>query len=51
VRRISIGVVFFGNSRSIAMSLGGSFRFAVADSALVWASSSFLVGRCPYQRR
>ena len=51
VRRISIGVVFFGNRRSIAMSFGGSLRFAVADSAFVSASSSFLVGRCPYQRR
>jgi hypothetical protein len=33
------------------MSFGGSLRFAVAESAFVSVSSSFLVGRCPYQRR
>ena len=51
VRRISIGVVFFGKSFSIARTLGGSFRLAVEASALTWASSSFRLGSRPCHRR
>jgi hypothetical protein len=51
VRRISIGVVFFGKRRSMLTSLGGSLRFAVEDRALTCASSSLRVGSRPYHRR
>ena len=51
VRSTSIGVVFLGKSFSIAMSLGGSFRLAVEESALTCVSSSLRVGSFPYQRR
>ena len=51
VRSTSIGVVFFGSDFRSARMPGGSLRFAVELSALVWASSSFLLGRPPCQRR
>ena len=51
VRSTSMGVVFLGSVRSRAISLGGSLRLAVADSALRCASSSFLVGSAPCQSR
>ena len=51
VRSTSIGVVFLGSWRSMVMSLGGSLRTAVEESALTWASSSLRLGRLPFQSR
>src|SRR6266852_2246436 len=51
VRNTSIGVVFLGSCRSMAISLGASLRFAVEERALTWASSSLRLGSLPYQRR
>jgi hypothetical protein len=51
VRRISIGVVFFGNWRRMLTTFGWSLRFAVEANALEMSAYSFLLGRCPCQSR
>ncbi len=51
VRSTSMGVVFFGSWRSMASSLGGSRRFAVADSVFWFASSSLRFGSRPWKSR
>jgi hypothetical protein len=51
VRITSIGVVFLGSVLSIAISFGGSLRFAVEARAFRCASSSLRDGSRPCHRR